>query len=193
MNRRAICWAYLCALLLLGAVLGGGCGEDQERPLPEEPAPAPTEGMRGIQLRNFQVGDTEWILHADTASVYREKKRVVAENVRIDFFDGEKHVSQLTADTGVLLQATDDLEARGHVRVVTEDGAVLTTDVLFWDHQRAKIHTDEYVEIQQQGNVLAGYGMEADPGLNRVEILRDVKGTVVREPPHLRKADRDST
>jgi LPS export ABC transporter protein LptC len=174
-------------------VAGGGCGADQERPLPEEPAPGPSEGMRGVQLRNFQVGDTEWILQADTASVFREKKRVVAENVRIDFFEGEKHVSQLTADQGVLLQATDDLEARGHVRVTTEDGAVLTTEVLFWDHQRAKIHTDEYVEIHQGENVLAGYGLEADPGLDRVEILRDVKGSVVQEPTALRKADRDTS
>lgn len=193
MKRREICWLFLFVLLLTGAVVGGGCSEDQERPLPEEPAPGPSEGMRGIQLRNFQVGDTEWILRADTASVYREKKRVVAEDVRIDFFEGDKHVSMLTADQGVLLQATDDLEARGHVHVTTEDGAVLTTEVLFWDHQRAKIHTDEYVEIHQSGNVLSGYGLDADPGLNRVEIQRDVKGSVVHEPEALRKAARDSS
>jgi LPS export ABC transporter protein LptC len=193
MNRREIPWRAWLALLLLGAVLGGGCDANQERSLPEAPAPGPSEGMRGVQLRNFQVGDTEWILHSDTASVFRETKRVVAENVRIDFFEGEKHVSQLTADQGILLQATDDLEARGHVRVTTEDGAVLSTEVLFWDHQRAKIHTDEYVEIHQDGNVLAGYGLEADPGLDRVEILRDVRGTVVREPEALRRAARDSS
>src|SRR5688572_19382249 len=158
MRRRETWWPFLSALLLLGVVTGGGCDADQERPLPEEPAGGPSEGMRGVQLRNFQVGDTEWILQADTASVFRDKKRVVVENVSIDFFEGEEHVSRLTADQGVLLQATDDLEARGHVRVTTQDGAVLTTEVLFWDHQRAKIHTDEYVEIHQEGNVLAGYG-----------------------------------
>jgi LPS export ABC transporter protein LptC len=193
MIRRA--WASTLALFVYAGQFGlQGCGKDPERVLPEEPAQTQTEGMRGVELRNFQVGDTEWILHADTASVFRDKKKVVAESVGIDFFEGEEHVSRLTADQGVLHQATDDLEARGHVRVATDDGAVLTTDVLFWDHQRAKIHTDEFVEITQNDNVLAGYGLEADPGLDRVEIRREVRGTVRRDPEALfRKSAGDSS
>jgi LPS export ABC transporter protein LptC len=141
--------------------------------------------MRGIRLRNLQIGDTEWVLEADTASVFRERKTVVAERMEIDFFDGPRHVSRLTADQGVLNQATDDLEARGHVRVISDEGAVLTTEVLFWDHQRAKIHTEEYVEITQGSDVLAGYGLEADPGLDRVEIRRQVRGTLRSAPDSL--------
>jgi LPS export ABC transporter protein LptC len=175
------------ACVLLGiAIAGFGCRDEVDSSsMPEEPARTPNEGMRGIRLRNFQIGDTEWVLEADTASVFRERKMVVAERVSIDFFDGPRHVSRLIADQGVLHQATDDLEARGHVRVATDDGAVLTTDVLFWDHQRAKIYTEEYVEIVQGPDVLAGYGLEADPGLDRVEIRRQVRGALRSAPDSL--------
>ena len=65
--------------------------------------------------------------------------------------------------------------------------------MLFWDHQRAKIYTDEYVEITQGNDTLAGYGLDADPGLERVEIRREVRGTL-RSPPDsvLPGADRSS-
>lgn len=175
------------SLLVLAAIAGQpGCrmAEDSAS-LPEEPSKSANEVMRGVTLRNFQVGDTEWVLQADTASVYRERKTIVAQDVRIDFFEGAKHVSLLTSDQGILNQATDDLEARGSVRVITDEGTVLTTEVLFWDHQGAKIHTDEYVEIVQGENRLAGYGLEADPGLDRVEIRRRVRGTLRQEPGEL--------
>ena len=70
--------------------------------------------MKGIRLHNIRVGDTRWVLQADTASVFREKKRVVAEVVEIDFFEEEEHVSKLTADQGILLQATDALAEQGN-------------------------------------------------------------------------------
>ena len=148
-------------------------------------SPPPAEGMRGITLRNFREGDTRWVLQADTASVYRDRKRVEAQRVTINFFDGERHVSKLTSDRGVLLQTTDDLEARGHVRVVTDDGATLTTDVLFWDHQRSRIHTDEPVQITRGDDVLHGIGLEADPGLSRIDLKREVRGSMRSNPDSL--------
>ncbi len=110
---------------------------------------------------------------------------MIAERVVIDFFEDEEHVSRLTAKQGVLNQATDDLEARGDVRVASDDGALLTTEILFWDHQKAKIHTDEYVVITRGEDVLSGFGLEADPGLDRVDIKREVKGTVRGDPEEL--------
>ncbi|MFN8176468.1 MAG: LPS export ABC transporter periplasmic protein LptC [bacterium] len=148
-------------------------------------APPPAEGMRGITLRNFREGDTRWVLQADTASVFRDRKRVEAQVVTINFFDGDRHVSKLTSDRSVLLQATDDLEARGHVRVVSDEGAILTTDVLFWDHQRSRIHTDDPVQITRGDDVLTGVGMEADPGLSRVDLKREVRGSVRSNPDSL--------
>lgn len=174
------------ALVLLGALVGDGCRSGDRNPTAmDKPSNTPNEGMREISLRNIHVGDTEWVLQADTASIFRQKKRVIAERVAIDFFEDEEHVSRLTAKQGVLHQATDDLEARGDVRVATDDGALLTTELLFWDHQKAKIHTEEYVELTRGEDVLTGYGLEADPGLDRVDIKREVKGTLRGDPEEL--------
>jgi LPS export ABC transporter protein LptC len=155
-------------------------------------APPPAEGMRGIQLQNFQEGDTRWVLRADTASVFRDRKRVEMLAFTVDFFDGDRHVSTLTADRGVLMQATDDLEARGDVRVVSDDGAMLRTELLYWDHARALIHTADPVEITRGEDVLTGVGLEADPGLDRVDLKRAVRGTVRSDPERLEAGGKES-
>jgi LPS export ABC transporter protein LptC len=181
MRRERV--STLLAAAALAAALAG-CGRREANPTAmDTPSGAPSEGMKGIRLQNLRVGDTRWVLHADSASVFRDQKRVVAETVEIDFFEGDQHVSTLTADQGILLP--DDLEARGNVKVVTDDGAVLKTRVLFWDHQRAKIHTEEHVEITRQGDVLTGVGMEADPGLDRIEIKQEVRGETRGDPEGL--------
>jgi LPS export ABC transporter protein LptC len=177
MNRKSV--GTLGVLVGLGSLLAVGCRSDNGNPAAtDEEARPPSEGMRGISLQNFREGDTRWVLHADSASVFRERKRVEAEWVVIDFWDGEEHVSRLTADRGILQQSTDDLEARGNVRVTSDDGTVLKTEVLFWDHAASRIHTDEFVEITRDDDVLTGVGLVADPGLDRVEIQREVRGTV---------------
>lgn len=178
-------WVRVLALAGLLGLAGAGCRDSNEGPTAtEEPSKAPSEGMRGILLHNFHVADTRWVLQADTASVYRERKRVEAQWVKIDFFEEEEHVSTLTADRAILLQSTDDLEARGNVRVQSDDGALLKTDVLFWDHGRSKIHTDQFVEITRGNNVLTGVGLEADPGLDRIDLKETVRGSV-RDVEHL--------
>ncbi len=190
MKRRGTCrWQAGGALLafLVILVAGAGCrtGPGGESSIPRKPSRSPSEGIRGVTLSSYRVGDTRWVLQADTASVFREKKRVEAAPVQVDFFEEDDHVSVLTAKTGILIQATDDLEARGNVRVVSDDGAVLETEVLFWDHQRALIHTDVFVKLTRRGNVLTGIGMEADPGLDRFELKGGVDGTMVEAPEGL--------
>ena len=166
----------MIALLALAAA--AGCRTEEATPTSNDSAVRPpSEGMRGISLQNFREAATRWVLQADTASVFREKKRVEAEWVVIDFYEGDDHVSRLTADRGILEQNTDDLEVRGNVRVTSDDGALLETEVLFWDHQASRIHTDEFVRITRGGDVLTGVGLVTDPGLDRVEIKREVRGT----------------
>jgi LPS export ABC transporter protein LptC len=178
MMRMSIAALALVAGLL--TVVGSGCRSRDDGPLAMDrpPSRSPSEGMKGIQLTNIRIGDTRWVLHADSASVFREKKRVEAQDVEIDFFEEDEHVSTLTADTGILQQVTDDLEARGNVIVESREGGILKTEVLYWDHQNALIHTDQYVEITKGDNVLTGVGLEADPGLDRIDIKEAVQGEI---------------
>jgi LPS export ABC transporter protein LptC len=186
-RERGAGYGRIVAVWAAALVVGlAGCRGHEENPTgADRTERPPSEGMRGISLQNFHVGDTRWVLQADTASVFREKKRIEVQRMQIDFFERDEHVSTLTADHGVLLQNTDDLEARGNVVVESDEGSILRTEVLFWDHQRSLIHTDEYVEITNGPNVLTGVGLETDPGLERIDIKKQVRGELRDAPEEI--------
>jgi LPS export ABC transporter protein LptC len=104
---------------------------------------------------------------------------VDARTVRIDFFDREgKKNSTLTADQGIVFQRTNDLEARGKVRVTTESGVTLETDSLRWQNARGKIVSDAFVRVTRNGDVVTGYGFESDATLEHFHLAREVRAEV---------------
>ena len=131
-------------------------------PAPRELPRRPQRGDARDLAPQLPRGDIRWVLQADTASVFRDRKRVEAQWVTIDFFDGERRVSKRDLRSGGAAAEHRRPEARGHVVVVSDDGATLKTEVLFWDHERARIHTDEPVEITR-GRCADGHRARSGP------------------------------
>jgi LPS export ABC transporter protein LptC len=140
----------------------------------------PDQEVGNFSLTESVEGTKKWTLWAEWAAIYNEKAQVDARNVRIDFFeeDGSKF-SELKADSGILNQKTNDMEARGNVVVRTEDGITLETGYLSWLNLSQKIVSEDFVKITQGTDVLTGYGLVSDPSLNEFEIKRNVQAFVI--------------
>jgi len=140
----------------------------------------PDQEVGDFSLTESMEGTKKWTLWAEWAAIYNEKAQVDAKNVRIDFFeeDGTKF-SELKADSGILNQRTNDMEARGDVLVKTEDGITLETQSLSWLNFPQKIVSEDYVKITQGRDVLTGFGLVSDPSLNEFEIKRNVQAFVI--------------
>jgi LPS export ABC transporter protein LptC len=140
----------------------------------------PDQEVGNFSLTESLAGIKKWTLWAEWAAIYNEKAKVHARNVRIDFFeeDGTKF-SELKADSGILNQKTNDMEARGNVLVKTEDGITLETQSLSWLNLAQKIVSEDFVKITQGRDVLTGFGLVSDPSLNEFEIKRNVLAFVI--------------
>ena len=140
----------------------------------------PDQEVGNFSLTESLAGTKKWTLWAEWAAIYNEKAKVHARNVRIDFFeeDGTKF-SELKADSGILDQKNNDMEARGNVFVRTEDGITLETQSLSWLNLSQKIVSEDFVKITQGRDVLTGFGLLSDPSLNEFEIKRDVQAFVI--------------
>lgn len=104
---------------------------------------------------------------------YSEKRAVeFDEGIKVDFFDKSgQHASLLTADGGRFDEGSNDVEAIGHVVVVSDSGITLRTERLRWDRESEKIVTDAFVTITTtEGDTLYGHGFESDPNLTQWEI-----------------------
>jgi LPS export ABC transporter protein LptC len=167
--------AGLRALWLTAVLVTGGCRERVA--VGPEPTP-PSQVVESLELHECHSGLRLYSLRAERADVFDGEQRVEVEKPEVTFYDGTgKAQSWLAADSATIHSQTEDLVARGHVVVRTADSTVLSTDSLCWSNSRRVVSTDAPVEISTPKGVVRGQGLRSDAGLDRIQILSEVRGS----------------
>ena len=167
----------LVAAGLLGSL--GGCSGRSTPVASNEELRIPDQEARDFTLTESAAGTKNWTLRANYAAMYNREHKVDAKTVNIDFFDKEGTLySTLTADRGEVDQRTNDLQARGNVKVMTKNGVAMETDSLRFINRTGKILSDGFVKVTRQGDVLTGFGFESDATLEHFRLTREVKAEV---------------
>lgn len=69
-------------------------------------------------------------------------------------------------------------ELRNDVVAVSDGGKTINTELMYWDQEKGKIYSDQYVRItEKDGQMLEGNSFTADNGLDRI-VLSQVSGEV---------------
>lgn len=128
------------------------------------------------------AGKRQALMAADTLFVFEREDSTTAVNVHVDFYnDMGEYQSTLTAKRGLVRQKQQMFSVWGDV-VVENDSARIDTQSLYWDSKRNLVTTEDFVNFKRRGDVISGYGLEADSKLENVRILRDVKGRITDIP-----------
>jgi len=172
----------LACLLVCLMLCAPGCGKDSNSRPAGAAVDTPDQEVGNFSLTESVEGTRKWTLWAEWAAIYNEKAKVQVRNVRIDFYEetGDKF-SELKADSGIIHQRTNDMEATGNVVVRTEEGITLETQSLKWLNTSQKILSEDFVKITQGRDVLTGVGLVSDASLNEFEIKSQVQAFVVDE------------
>ena len=172
----------LLPLLLLLPI--AGC-EEKVRPsivqLPDANVPAQESWRSTVTFSDS--ARIKAILWAGHVAVYTSSQFTLLEDsIHVDLFDEEeRHSSTLTARRGRVDDRTRDFEAYENVVVVSDSGATLRTDSLFWNNADRKIHTPAYVVITTQTEEIRGTGLVSDQSLKNYRISRVTGRAVTRE------------
>ena len=139
----------------------------------------PDQEARDFTLTETSEGKRNWTLLASYAAMYNDRNLVDASSIQIEFFDSKgKRSSTLVAKQGLVDQRTNNLEAVGDVRIVTETGVHMETDSLRWINNTQKIVSDAFVRVTRKGDVVTGYGFESDANLDHFHLKREVRAEV---------------
>jgi LPS export ABC transporter protein LptC len=140
---------------------------------------APEQVIENMEVTFTEGGRRTGLLRADSVAIFQSGKVKRGKKVRVDFYDNEgQHVSTLTAETGIYDAQAEEVQARGQVMVVSDDGARLETEVLSWSKETNRIFTDAFVTIARGRNRVSGYGLDTDPRLEDLHIHRDLRGKI---------------
>ncbi len=126
---------------------------------------------------NMEVGQKVEILYSDSARV---RVRVTApllhyfsdrdnphqhfpNGIKVDFFEKDQSIrSTLVAKSADRYELKGVIEVRDSVVLTTVKNEKLETAELTWNEKEEKVYTDKFVKITQPGEVIYGYGLEAN-------------------------------
>jgi LPS export ABC transporter protein LptC len=92
--------------------------------------------------------------------------------IKIDFLESDLTVrSTLTAKKAVRQQEKGLITARDSVVFVTVKQEKLETEELIWDEKSGKVRTDKFVKVTKPGEVIYGFGLEAEQDFSYWKIL----------------------
>ncbi len=134
--------------------------------------------LNNFEYRDVKEGNARWTVRAATATYFEDRKKTVLEQVKAVFFPKNGGKVELTGDRGVLYTDTSNMEIRGNVRVISDEGYVLTTDRLLYDRDKELIHTEAELIVTGQGVTLKGQGMRLEIANRSVSILRHLGTTL---------------
>lgn len=172
------------ALLLMTA-----CSETEKQSEQTTLGRIPDSILEQATIIMTSAGYKQAVVYADTLFVYEKEDSTTAQNVKVDFYNDRGELqSILTARRGLVRQKQEMFSVWGDV-VVKNDSSRLETQSLHWDAKRSLITTEDFVKFNRRGDLITGYGMEADSKLENVRILRDVRGRIMDIPSSERQID----
>ncbi len=182
--RRSTSWVLVFAVV----TMVGACSQEEPKTsvvvsegvdgVSDEQS-VPDEEFEDFMTQESDSGKVTWRLTAPRADRYIKRKLVLLESPVIEFYDKYgKLQTTLEADNGKYSEESRDMVASGNVVVTSVDGDVLETDTLLWNSKTDKIVSDSFVRLTRAGDVLTGWGLEADSDMASVNILRDVEAFI---------------
>jgi LPS export ABC transporter protein LptC len=137
--------------------------------------------MFGVRLVLSDHGVQRALMEADTAFTYEDNSHTELRTVRSTFFTetGVKNAT-LTSRQGTYNVRTGNMEARGNVVVISEDGRRLETPQLRYDPGRNEISGDSAFVLTRPGDVLEGTGFVTDPNLTRINVKYNAHGRTTK-------------
>ena len=175
--------AIVALTLIIATMMSSACQDTGATPPISSAATADTadQTLFGVRLTLADRGVQRALLQADTAFTYEDNSRTELRNVRSTFYtETGLRNGTLTSREGTYNVRSQNMEARGNVVVVSDDGRRLETPQLKFDTGRNEISGDSAFVLTRPGEVLRGIGFMADPALTHIQVLKAASGRTTK-------------
>lgn len=180
-NISRVKYAVYCSLLIISYSLIQGCSGDKVQPpnsdiISSDSIPS-QESYKSV-VTFSDSGKVKAILDAGRIRIFSKfNYTLIDSGAKVDFYKNGVYSSTLTGKRGKIYDNTKDVEVYDSVKMVSENGSVLTTNKLYWVNKTQRIKSDEFVHIKTPNEDIRGYGFEADQNLKNYVIYK-VSGEV---------------
>lgn len=125
-------------------------------------------------------GRKEWSLEAASARYLNAEKRVILTKLSMTFYLEDRQDLTLTADSGVWLTESKDVEITGNVELKSDD-ALLNTEKLRYRHEQRILDSPSPVQIKGDSYRLTAERMQLDLNTNRAIFEGNISGAFIED------------
>lgn len=155
-------------------------GHRAQAPREEAMSSQADQSLKEVHLQeDSKSGGYRWSLDAERAESLPDSGRTSLWKVTIGVQEPDRTWTA-TSDEGDLLRDTKDIELRGNVVLVSNEGLRVETTVLRWNNAEGRAWTDQPVTIYKGGGVVTGFGLEVRPSEQITVVRGRVKATFGR-------------
>jgi LPS export ABC transporter protein LptC len=138
--------------------------------------------LSDMEFTELQEGKRLWTIRAAEAKYFQEEQKTLLATVRITFFLESGEEIQLESQEGALYAGTKNIELWDSVRAVLPRGYQLSTERVFYDHQKKTISSEVPVHLAGPDVQLEGRLWEYRIPENKVVIEGGVQGALIFLP-----------
>jgi LPS export ABC transporter protein LptC len=166
---------------LLTGLVYTSCGSEKIEPVKTDIVSTdsiPSQESFNSTVTFSDSGRVKAVLEASRIRVFSKFNYTLIDGgATVKFYKNGLYSSTLTGKRGKIYDMTKDVEVYDSVKMVSDDGSVLTTNKLYWVNKTQRIKSDEFVHIVTKTDDIQGYGFEADQSLKNYVIYK-VSGEV---------------
>jgi LPS export ABC transporter protein LptC len=139
-----------------------------------------------LTIKNFETVYTDsallqLVMYSPLMERYNNQGSPYSEfrqGIKVLFHDGHKDpIASITAKYAKLTENKKIWELKDSVKVVNEKNETLETELLFWEQEKDLVHTDRFVRITSEDQIVMGTGLESNPRFTKWRI-KNVTATI---------------
>lgn len=179
----------LLALLIMAAIIGLGValvrdGSHESVPVRSVNRQLPHNidiALKKAVFSEIQNGLVIWELAAERVEYDKTGDTAYLSGIHMEFQRSRSHGTvTVTADSGEYSSSSKNVRLKGHVHVVTEDGASFKTGSIVYTGVAAKFSTGDPVVFKQQRLQLTAVGMDLGVKSQRARFYSAVDAVMVQ-------------
>lgn len=135
--------------------------------------------LKKARFTEIQDGAVVWELAAERADYDKGGNTAYLVDIKMEFKPTKTHGAiTVTADSGKYFSTEKNIYLKGHVHVLTEDGASFKTDTIKYEGSTAQFSTNDPVTFRQQRIQLTAVGMDLGVNNQKAHFYSSVNASI---------------
>ena len=119
-------------------------------------------------ITRYRMIADEWLIFSKASEPYW----YFPEGFYVEQFDSLFHPEgSVKSDTAYYYIQKEEWVLIGNVKIANLQGEKFDSEKVIWDQKNERIHSTEYIRIEQKDKIITGYGFESDQRMTRYKIF----------------------